>query len=59
MGEKGGLHSEAQRVYGLDVLRAFAVLFVLVGHSFQHSKIASQIQVFGQLGILGVELFLC
>lgn len=57
MGEKGGLHSEAQRVYGLDVLRAFAVLFVLVGHSFQHSKIASQIQVFGQLGILGVELF--
>lgn len=53
--------SEAQdqtnRVYGLDVFRAFAILFVLIGHSFEHSKIAPQIQTFGHLGILGVELF--
>ncbi|MBD5802547.1 O-acetyltransferase OatA [Azoarcus sp. Aa7] len=45
------------RVYGLDVIRAFAIIFVLIGHSFEHSKIAPEIQVFGRLGILGVELF--
>ena len=45
------------RVYGLDVFRAFAILFVLIGHSFEHSKIPPQLQVFGRLGILGVELF--
>jgi peptidoglycan/LPS O-acetylase OafA/YrhL len=50
-------HPETNRVYGLDVFRAFAILFVLTGHSFQHSKILPQIQPLGQLAILGVELF--
>lgn len=45
------------RVYGLDVFRAFAIIFVLVGHSFQHSTISPLIQTFGRLAILGVELF--
>lgn len=45
------------RVYGLDIFRSFAILFVLVGHGFEHSKIAPQLQIFGRLGILGVELF--
>lgn len=45
------------RVYGLDVFRSFAILFVLVGHSLEHSKVAAQLQIFGKLGILGVELF--
>ena len=47
----------AGRVYGLDIFRSFAILFVLVGHGFEHSKIAPQLQIFGRLGILGVELF--
>lgn len=50
-------HTQTSRVYGLDVFRAFAIIFVLIGHSFEHSKIAVQIQTFGHLGILGVELF--
>lgn len=45
------------RVYGLDVFRAFAIIFVLIGHSFQHSTISPLIQTFGRLAILGVELF--
>jgi peptidoglycan/LPS O-acetylase OafA/YrhL len=49
--------SNPSRVYGLDVFRAVAVLFVLMGHSFQHSKISPQIEIYGKLGILGVELF--
>jgi peptidoglycan/LPS O-acetylase OafA/YrhL len=48
---------KTNRVYGLDVFRACAILFVLVGHSFEHSKISAQIQTFGHLGIMGVELF--
>ena len=49
--------SHSDRVYGLDIFRSLAILFVLVGHSFEHSKLAPQIQTFGHLGILGVELF--
>lgn len=50
-------HNQTDRVYGLDVLRALAILFVLIGHSFEHSQISPQIHTFGHLGILGVELF--
>jgi peptidoglycan/LPS O-acetylase OafA/YrhL len=50
-------HTQASRVYGLDVFRAYAILFVLIGHCCDHSKISSEIKVFGRLGILGVELF--
>lgn len=46
-----------EHVYGLDVFRSIAILFVLIGHSFEHSKISPLIQTFGHLGILGVELF--
>ena len=46
-----------ERVYGLDVLRAFAVLFVLVGHTLEHSVVPQSILAFGRLGIIGVELF--
>lgn len=49
--------THSSRVYGLDVFRAFAILFVLMGHSFQHSKILPEVAVFGKLAILGVELF--
>lgn len=49
--------THTSRVYGLDIFRAFAILFVLMGHSFQHSKILPEVAVFGKLAILGVELF--
>lgn len=48
---------QVSHVYGLDAFRAFAILFVLIGHCFEHSKVSSEIQTFGHLGILGVELF--
>jgi len=49
--------TKTNRVYGLDVLRAFAILFVLIGHSFNHSKISPDIMPLGKLAILGVEIF--
>jgi peptidoglycan/LPS O-acetylase OafA/YrhL len=45
------------RSFGLDVFRALAVLFVLIGHCLEHSKVSVEIKTFGHLGILGVELF--
>ena len=45
------------RVYGLDVFRAFSIIFVLIGHSLEHSKVSEQFQTITHLGILGVELF--
>lgn len=48
---------QSSRVYGLDVFRAVAILFVLIGHTLEHSKVPPEIKVFGSLGILGVELF--
>lgn len=50
-------HTQTNRVYGLDVFRAFAILFVLIGHSLAHSKVFPEIQALSRLGILGVELF--
>lgn len=57
MNTKDNVHTKVSRIYGLDICRSFAILFVLIGHSFEHSKIAPQLQTFGHLGILGVELF--
>lgn len=51
------MNQNKTRVYGLDVFRSFAILFVLVGHSFQHSTLSPQIKALGNLGTLGVELF--
>ena len=48
---------DANRSFGLDVFRALAVLFVLIGHCLEHSKVSADIKTFGHLGILGVELF--
>jgi peptidoglycan/LPS O-acetylase OafA/YrhL len=45
------------RVFGLDIFRAVAVLFVLVGHTLEHSQVIPQLKGFGRLGIFGVELF--
>lgn len=53
----GAVHSHTSRVYGLDIFRAFAILFVLVGHTLEHSKISPLIATAGHLGVLGVELF--
>ena len=50
-------HTQTNRVYGLDVFRAFAILFVLIGHSFEYSTILPEIKELSRLGILGVELF--
>lgn len=50
-------HTQTKRVYGLDVLRAVAILFVLIGHSFEHSTLSPEIKIIGQIGGLGVELF--
>lgn len=50
-------HTRTSRVFGLDVFRAFAIIFVLIGHCSEHSKIPPEIKVLGGLGIVGVELF--
>jgi peptidoglycan/LPS O-acetylase OafA/YrhL len=49
--------TETGRVYGLDLFRAVAILFVLIGHVLEHSLIIPQLKTFGRLGIFGVELF--
>lgn len=47
----------SSRVYGLDLMRAIAVLFVLIGHSLEHSTVPKSVIAFGRLGIIGVEIF--
>lgn len=44
-------------IFGLDILRAIAILFVLFGHSFQHSVLPLWIKHFGAFGSIGVEIF--
>lgn len=46
-----------KRVYGLDIMRALAVLLVVFGHMLQHSKPPDWLAHFGRLGISGVEIF--
>jgi len=48
---------QTNRIYGLDIFRAIAILFVLIGHSFDHSVILPELKELARLGILGVELF--
>jgi peptidoglycan/LPS O-acetylase OafA/YrhL len=52
-----GVSEKSDRIYGLDIFRSLAILFVLLGHGFEHSVVTPQLQVFGRLGVLGVELF--
>lgn len=52
------MSKKASRVFGLDVLRAVAVLLVLVGHSSTHQYPPHWFGWFwGAQGTLGVELF--
>lgn len=45
------------RVYGLDIFRSLAVLFVLWGHTLEHSQPPEWARLLGRLGGVGVELF--
>lgn len=45
------------RVYGLDIFRSWAILFVLIAHLSEHSKLPEQLRGLSSLGVLGVELF--
>lgn len=47
----------AKRIDGLDGLRAVSILFVLIGHGAHTAGAPPLMQVFGEIGIVGVELF--
>ncbi|MFC5480075.1 acyltransferase family protein [Massilia suwonensis] len=54
----GTKSAHPSRIFGLDALRALAVLLVLVGHTLAHQKPPAWIQWFwGAQGSLGVEIF--
>lgn len=44
-------------IFGLDILRAIAILFVLFGHTFQRSILPLWLSHFGAFGSIGVEIF--
>ena len=50
------MKSESQRVFGLDFLRAWAILFVLIAHTHLAAG-STQGKFAGMLGFYGVELF--
>lgn len=48
----------SRRVFGLDLMRSFAVLLVLIGHSSAHFSPPAWFRWFwGPQGLLGVEVF--
>lgn len=47
------------RMFGLDVCRAAAILSVVLGHMFLHSSPNPYLAEFGFLAIFGVDLFFC
>ena len=47
----------SEYIFGLDILRAIAILFVLFGHTFQHSILPLWLSRFGTFGSIGVEIF--
>lgn len=50
--------AEGKRIFGLDILRAIAVLLVLVGHSSQHFQPPGWFRwLWSGQGTLGVEIF--
>jgi len=50
-------HKETKRIFGLDIIRSFAILSVLIGHIGQHSNPPSWFKNLGGGAIVGVELF--
>lgn len=50
-------HSVPERNFGLDLARAFAILFVLVSHISQLHYLRQQPRLFDFLGYFGVEIF--
>ncbi len=50
-------HKQHKMIFGLDMMRALAIILVLIGHSSQHSSAPEWFQKLGALGSLGVELF--
>jgi len=50
-------HQNNKRIFGLDIIRTLAILFVLIAHTSQHSAPPEWLKHFGFLGIIGVELF--
>jgi peptidoglycan/LPS O-acetylase OafA/YrhL len=44
-------------IFGLDIMRALAILFVLVGHTLEHSQIYEWIKPIGRFAVIGVEIF--
>jgi peptidoglycan/LPS O-acetylase OafA/YrhL len=49
--------TRAQRIDGLDGLRAISILFVLIGHGAHTAGVPAFMHTFGEMGIVGVELF--
>src|SRR5579871_6125771 len=50
--------NESNRIFGLDLLRALAVLFVIFHHSLLYVRPWPWLYAFGPLGTLGVEFLL-
>jgi len=51
-------HKQAtKRIYGLDIIRAIAIVLVFIGHTSQHSIPPEWLKNIGRFGSLGVELF--
>ena len=51
------LSGSDRRLYGLDVFRSIAVLFVVTGHTLEHSTIPDVVRRLGSIGGFGVEMF--
>lgn len=49
--------ASSSRIDALDGLRAVSILIVLVGHSAHSAGAPTFLQAFGEMGIVGVELF--
>jgi peptidoglycan/LPS O-acetylase OafA/YrhL len=57
MNKKSMEHQKSEMIFGLDIIRALAIILVLIGHSFQHSELPLWLKHVGNFGSIGVELF--
>lgn len=55
--QRGKLRRVSQRVFGLDIVRAVAILLVVFGHMFNHSRLPAWLSNTSRGGGLGVEIF--